>query len=53
MESEARAVFRHEREVRFRKDRPTSAKASKSARAATARLALDGADLQLFSYNFV
>ncbi|WP_204322131.1 RQC domain-containing protein, partial [Streptococcus pneumoniae] len=28
---EARAVFRREREVRFRKDRPTTGKASRSA----------------------
>jgi len=47
---EARAVFRREREVRFRKDRPTSAKASRgvSSGAASARSSLEGADMELF-----
>ncbi len=48
LEPDARAVFRHEREVRFRKDRPTSAKAAKGARASSARTALEGSDLELF-----
>ncbi|MBU1316834.1 MAG: DNA helicase RecQ [Alphaproteobacteria bacterium] len=47
---EARAVFRREREVRFRKDRPTSAKASRGASSsgANARSSLEGADMELF-----
>ncbi|MFN7104387.1 MAG: DNA helicase RecQ [Pseudorhizobium sp.] len=47
---EARAVFRREREVRFRKDRPTSAKASRGASSsgASARSSLEGADMELF-----
>ncbi len=50
LEPEARAVFRHERQVLFRKDRPTKGKAAKSAglRAANARNALEGADMELF-----
>ncbi len=48
LEPEARAVFRHEREVRFRKDRPTAAKGSKSARASSARSTLADADVALF-----
>jgi ATP-dependent DNA helicase RecQ len=50
LEPEARAVFRREREVRFRKDRPTTGKAarSSSARSANAKAALEGADLDLF-----
>ncbi|MBP2559299.1 ATP-dependent DNA helicase RecQ [Neorhizobium galegae] len=50
LEPEARAVFKHEREVRFRKDRPTTGKASRSASpsAANARSALEGADAELF-----
>ena len=47
---DARAVFRHEREVRFRHDRPTKGKAARAAspRAASARNALQGADAELF-----
>ncbi|MGL4286872.1 MAG: DNA helicase RecQ [Phreatobacter sp.] len=50
LEPEARAVFKREREVRFRKDRPTAGKASRSApsRSAGAKSALDGADMALF-----
>ncbi|MEQ8479654.1 MAG: DNA helicase RecQ [Hoeflea sp.] len=47
---EARAVFRHEREVRFRKDRPAGPKASRrqSSGAANARSTLEQADGELF-----
>ncbi|WP_237153019.1 DNA helicase RecQ [Oryzibacter oryziterrae] len=50
LEADAKAVFRREREVRFRKDRPTTGKAARetSSRAASARATLDGADLELF-----
>jgi ATP-dependent DNA helicase RecQ len=50
LEPEARAVFKHERQVLFRKDRPTKGKASKSTsvRSANARAALAGDDLALF-----
>jgi ATP-dependent DNA helicase RecQ len=49
LEPDARAVFRHEREVRFRKDRPTTAKASKATRASSsAKALLDEADKDLF-----
>ncbi len=50
LEPEARAVFRHEREVRFRKDRPTGRKADKqlSAGAKGARSQLDESDAVLF-----
>jgi ATP-dependent DNA helicase RecQ len=50
LEPDARAVFRHERQVLFRRDRPTKGKASKntSARSANARSALEGADFELF-----
>ncbi|MBW6422937.1 DNA helicase RecQ [Rhizobium sp. XQZ8] len=50
LEPEARAVFKHEREVRFRKDRPTTGKAARSASSssANARSALEGADAELF-----
>ncbi len=50
LEPEARPVFRREREVRFRKDRPTTAKASRGAspRSTMARSALEGADVELF-----
>jgi ATP-dependent DNA helicase RecQ len=50
LEPEARAVFKREREVRFRKDRPTTGKASRSASpsVASARSALEGADAELF-----
>ncbi|SBV98670.1 ATP-dependent DNA helicase RecQ [uncultured Alphaproteobacteria bacterium] len=45
---EARSVFRRERAVRFRKDRPTSGKAAAASRTASARSALAGADKALF-----
>ncbi|MFK4768982.1 MULTISPECIES: DNA helicase RecQ [Rhizobiaceae] len=50
LEPEARAVFRHEREVRFRKDRPTGRKADRnlSTSAKGARADLDEADAILF-----
>lgn len=50
LEPEARAVFRHEREVRFRKDRPTGRKADRnlSTSAKGARADLDEADAALF-----
>ncbi|WP_105429782.1 DNA helicase RecQ [Neorhizobium sp. T6_25] len=50
LEEGARAVFKREREVRFRKDRPTTGKASRSASpsAANARSALEGSDAELF-----
>ncbi len=50
LEEGARAVFKHEREVHFRKDRPTTGKASRSASpgAANARSALEGRDAELF-----
>ncbi|WP_037084593.1 DNA helicase RecQ [Neorhizobium vignae] len=50
LEPEARPVFKREREVRFRKDRPTTGKASRSASpsAANARSALEGSDAELF-----
>jgi len=54
LEPEARAVFRHEREVRFRKDRASADKAVKGAArgtsntSANAKAALQGADLSLF-----
>jgi ATP-dependent DNA helicase RecQ len=50
LEPEARAVFKREREVRFRKDRPAAGKASRSApsRSASAKSALEGADVELF-----
>lgn len=50
LEPEARAVFRHERQVRFRKDRPTGGKADRnlSARAKGARAELGEADAVLF-----
>ncbi|MGA1830951.1 DNA helicase RecQ [Rhizobium wenxiniae] len=50
LEPEARAVFRHERQVRFRKDRPTGSKADRnlSTRAKGARAELDEADAVLF-----
>jgi ATP-dependent DNA helicase RecQ len=47
LEPEARAVFRHERPVLFRKDRPTKGKAS-SSRSESAKSALEGDDLELF-----
>jgi len=50
LEPEARAVFRHEREVRFRKDRPIGRKADRnlSTSAKGARADLDEADAILF-----
>lgn len=50
LEPESRAVFKKEREVRFRKDRPTTGKASRSSSAssANAKSGLEGADLELF-----
>jgi ATP-dependent DNA helicase RecQ len=51
LEETARAVFKREVEVRFRKDRPTTGKAargSSSARAASAKAGLDQADQDLF-----
>ncbi|RCS24539.1 DNA helicase RecQ [Phyllobacterium salinisoli] len=50
LEPGARAVFKREREVRFRKDRPTGAKASKngSSRSVNAKSALEGSDMELF-----
>ncbi|MCF1466141.1 DNA helicase RecQ [Agrobacterium vitis] len=50
LEPEARAVFKREREVRFRKDRPTKGKAARTASpaAAKAKSALEGADMELF-----
>ncbi|MGK9050756.1 DNA helicase RecQ [Neorhizobium petrolearium] len=50
LEPEARAVFKREREVRFRKDRPTTGKASRSASpsSANAKAALQGSDMELF-----
>jgi ATP-dependent DNA helicase RecQ len=50
LEPEARSVFRREREVRFRKDRPTAGKAARSAspRSAGAKSALEGSALALF-----
>ena len=49
LEAGARAVFKREREVRFRKDRPTTGKASRtSSSSANARSALKGSDMELF-----
>ena len=54
LEPEARAVFKRERDVRFRTDRPAKAggrgKASRSASpsSATAKAGLEGADMELF-----
>lgn len=50
LEPEARAVFKREREVRFRKDRPTKGKAARSASASSqrARSTLEGRDGELF-----
>lgn len=50
LEPAARAVFKREREVRFRKDRPTTGKASRgaSSSSANARAALEGSDMELF-----
>ncbi|MVA58596.1 DNA helicase RecQ [Agrobacterium vitis] len=50
LEPDARAVFKREREVRFRKDRPTKGKTARntSPAAARAKSALEGADMELF-----
>lgn len=50
LEPEARAVFKREREVRFRKDRPTTGKGSRTASASStnAKAGLEGSDLELF-----
>jgi ATP-dependent DNA helicase RecQ len=50
LEPDARAVFKRERQVLFRKDRPTKGKASKnlSVRSTAARSALEGSDMELF-----
>jgi ATP-dependent DNA helicase RecQ len=50
LEEGARAVFKRERELRFRKDRPTTGKASRSAStsSANAKAALEGSDMELF-----
>ena len=50
LEPEARAVFKREREVRFRKDRPTKGKAVRSASASSqrAKSTLEGRDGELF-----
>ncbi len=49
LEAGARAVFKREREVRFRKDRPTTGKAARtSSSSANARSALKGSDMELF-----
>jgi ATP-dependent DNA helicase RecQ len=48
--ADARAVFKREREIRFRHDRPTKGKAAKgsSASSANAKAALQGSDVDLF-----
>ncbi len=50
LEPEARAVFKRERDVRFRKDRPTKGKASRAASPSStnARSALEGSEMELF-----
>jgi len=50
LEPEARAVFKREREVRFRKDRSTKGKAARgsSASSMNAKSALEEADVELF-----
>ena len=50
LEPEARAVFKREREVRFRKDRPTTGKASRGASSSSsnAKATLEGPSLELF-----
>jgi ATP-dependent DNA helicase RecQ len=47
---DARAVFKREREIRFRHDRPTKGKAAKgsSSSSANAKAALQGSDVELF-----
>ncbi|WP_331371748.1 DNA helicase RecQ [Sinorhizobium chiapasense] len=50
LEPEARAVFKRERQVFFRKDRPTSGKAARTTKPGTQRERADlaGTDLELF-----
>jgi ATP-dependent DNA helicase RecQ len=50
LEPGARAVFKREREIRFRHDRPTKGKAAKSSSSssANAKAALQGSDVDLF-----
>jgi len=50
LEPDARAVFKREREVRFRHDRPTKGKSARvsSSSSASAKSALEGSDLELF-----
>ncbi|HEV7321969.1 MAG TPA: DNA helicase RecQ [Ensifer sp.] len=50
LEPEARAVFKRERQVLFRKDRPTSGKAARGAKSGAQRERADlaGSDLELF-----
>jgi ATP-dependent DNA helicase RecQ len=50
LEPEARAVFKRERDVRFRTDRPTKGKASRNASPSStnARSALEGSEMELF-----
>ncbi|WVT72179.1 DNA helicase RecQ [Sinorhizobium chiapasense] len=50
LEPEARAVFKRERQVLFRKDRPTSGKAARGAKSGSQRERADlaGSDLELF-----
>ncbi|WEX86127.1 DNA helicase RecQ [Sinorhizobium garamanticum] len=50
LEPEARAVFKRERQVFFRKDRPTSGKAARTAKSGAQRERADlaGSDLELF-----
>jgi ATP-dependent DNA helicase RecQ len=50
LEPSARAVFRREREIRFRKDRPTTGKAARRQPSgpANAKSALEGSDMELF-----
>ncbi|AKI01377.1 ATP-dependent DNA helicase RecQ [Hoeflea sp. IMCC20628] len=50
LEEAARAVFKHEREVRFRKDPPVSGKSARGASSSSsnAKSALEEADMELF-----
>ena len=50
LEADARAVFKREREVRFRKDRPTTGKAARHSRGGSpaAKAELSGGDQELF-----
>ncbi len=45
---DARSVFRREREVRFRKDRPKTARSPKGSSSSATRSTLTGADAELF-----